>query len=74
MASFRIRQHDHSLTLGAVPAEEKLRQVDKTATVTDQHNSAGRAIQLAGVFDQPAAAERAMCFSVSSPRSHSSTP
>jgi len=73
MASFRIRQHHHSLALGVVPAEDELWYVDKPATVTDQHDSACRAIQLADIFGQSAAAERAMCFSVSSPRSHSST-
>lgn len=51
MASFRIQQHDCSLALGVVPAEDELRNVNKPAAIADQHNPTRLAMQLADIFD-----------------------
>jgi hypothetical protein len=66
MASFRLRLHGHSLAPAVVPAEDELRDVNKSAAIADKYNPTGLAMQLANLFDQPTAAKRAVCLSVSS--------
>lgn len=74
MASFRIRQHDHSPVLGVVSSKDELRQVDKSTAIAYQYDPACRTIQLADIFDQPTATKWAMRLSVSPPRSHIRSP
>jgi hypothetical protein len=51
MTSFRIRQHLRSLASGIVPVKDELGQIDKAATVADDYDSAGCAVQFVDVLN-----------------------